>query len=196
MMSMNLVRTRWRLLALFGLFSLAGCHVPDHVVVHVSRQQIQDQVDTRFPMEKRELICKAKFTDPVVRLMPDTNGVGVDIKARLEFARDAAIDGRGSFEGTLDYDPSLGQLYVRKIRLVDTHLESVPASIAPLVRGIGGMKTVDGLFREICRAVPPHLADMKIGQLPDDWKGRTAKSVIRTVRVNGDGLDIEIGVPR
>jgi hypothetical protein len=79
---------------------------------------------------------------------------------------------------------------------VETHRDSVPAKAAPIVAGLGGMTTLDSLFREICQAVPPKIADVKIAQLPVDWRGTTAKSVIRTVQVSGDGLDIEVGLPR
>ena len=47
---------------LLPLLLLSGCQGRNSVAIHVSRQQIQQQLASRFPIEKREMFFKAVFT--------------------------------------------------------------------------------------------------------------------------------------
>jgi hypothetical protein len=181
--------------AVLLILLLAGCHAPDRLTFHISRSQIQQQLSAQFPIEKNDLLFTTSFRDPVVSLIPESNEVQVDSVARIAMTRDVAVDGRISLAGQVVYDPGTGGLYIRGIRLVDTHLDSVPEAIRPVVKSLGGLPAVDRLFKQVCKVVPPRIADVKLAQLPDDWQGRTAKAFIRSARVGRDGIDVEIGFP-
>ena len=170
-----------------------GCAARDSVTIHVSREQIQGQLAARFPIEKRELLLKVTFSDPQVLVHADR--VGIQAKARLEATPDAAVTGRLALDGGPHYDPNTGELLLTNVRVADARLDTVPPKLTPFLEPLGGLPAIQGLFVEICKIVPPHLSDIKLGQLPGDWKGRAAKSVLRSVVVQGDGLDIEIGLP-
>lgn len=185
-----------RLPALLLIICLAGCKSPDSIIVHMSKAEIQSRLAARFPVEKRELFYKATFTDPAVVLDGNGNEIGLDVTSRLEVTRDIVLGGRVSLQGAVDYDPASGALLIRKIHILRTHLDTVPAGIAPVLDRFGGLPAVDRLFGEACKRLPPHISDLKIGQVPKDWRGDIAKSVIRSVRVVPDGLDVEIGLPR
>ena len=176
-----------------ALLALTGCAARDSVTVHLSREKIQEQLAARFPIEKRELLFKAVFSDPQVLL--HANRIGIEAKTRLEATPDTAVTGRLSLDGALHYDPATGELVLTEVRLTEAKLDTVPANLMPLLQPIGGLSAIRELFTEICKAVPPRLSNIKLGQLPADWKGNAAKSVLRGVVVQGDGLDIEIGLP-
>jgi hypothetical protein len=110
-------------------------------------------------------------------------------------SHDVAIAGRVAMEGGLEYDPGSGALFIRKIRVVETHIDSVPPKVASLLDAVGGVKSLDRVFNEVSRIVPPRIADVKIAELPGDWRGQAARAVIRSVRVGGDGVDVEVGLP-
>ena len=191
------MRNHRLLMCLFGLWvllALSGCAARDSVTVHISKEQIQEQLAARFPIEKRELLLKITFSDPQVLLHADR--IGIEAKARLEGMPDAAVTGRLSLDGNLYYDPNTGELLLTKVRVVDANLDTVPAKLTPFLEPLGGVSAIHGLFTEICKVVPPRLTDIKLGHLPDDWKGKAAKSVLRGAVVQGDGLDIEVGLPR
>jgi hypothetical protein len=182
------------LFAVSALLALTGCPARDSVTVHISKAKIQEQLASRFPIEKRELLLKVVFSDPQVLLHADR--IGVEAKTRLEATPDAAITGRLSLDGDLHYDPVAGEFLLTNVRLADARLDTVPPKLMTVLQPIGGLSTIQSLFDEVCKVVPPRLSDVKIGRLPDDWKGNAAKSVIRSVAVQGDGLDVEVGLPR
>ena len=177
-----------------GLLALTGCAARDSVTLHLSKEKIQEQLAARFPIEKRELLFKAVFSDPQVLLRE--NRIGIEAKTRLEATPDTAVTGRLSLEGDLNYDPNAGELVLTNVHLTEAKLDTVPEKLLPLLKPIGGLTAVQDLFTEICKAVPPRLSNIKLGQLPADWKGNAAKAVLRGVVVQGDGLDIEVGLPR
>jgi hypothetical protein len=177
-----------------ALLALTGCAARDSVTVHLSREQIQEQLAARFPIEKRELLFKAVFSDPQVLL--HANRIGIEAKTRLEATPDTAVTGQLSLDGDLRYDPTSGELVLTEVRLTEAKLDTLPPNLVPLLKPIGGLPAIQEIFAEICKTVPPHLSNIKLGQLPADWKGNAAKSVLRGVVVQGDGFDIEIGLPR
>ena len=181
-------------LGLAALSALAGCRARDSVTVHISKEKIQEQLAARFPIEKRELLLKVVFSDPQVLVHADR--IGIEAKTRLEATPDTAATGHLSLDGDLHYDPTAGELLLTNVRLADAKLDTVPPKLTPFLEPLGGLPAIQGLFTEICKVVPPHLSNLKIGHLPDDWKGQAAKSVLRSVTVQGDGLDIEVGLPR
>ena len=174
----------------------SGCAGRDSVSVHIPREQIQARVATKFPITKQELFLKAVFTNPHIRLDPVANRIGIDVKARISVTPGAAIGGRVSLDGDLVYEPASGEFFVRNIRLADAHIDSVPPDVATALRQIGGISTVEYPFRELCKHFPPKISDIKAGQLPDDWKGRAARCVLRRLVIKADGIDAEVGLPR
>jgi hypothetical protein len=175
---------------------LPGCRARDSITIHISKEQIQEQLAARFPIEKQELLLKAVFRDPQILLKPGSDRIGVEARTLLQVTPEATITGRVTLEGDFRYEPGSGQFLLKNIRLVDARIDTVSPRIESEIRKIGGLPTVQGIFTEICKLVPPRISDVRVGQLPDDWKGRAAKAVVRSVAVTGDGLDVEVGLPR
>jgi len=178
------------------LVALMGCHAHDSITVHITREQIQQQLAPRFPIEKRELFLKAVFRDPQVLLTPDSNRIGMAATTLLQVAPEETITGRIALDGELRYEPESGQLFLKNIRLVDAHIDAISPQMEPAIKRLGGLPTVQLVFKEMCKLVPAKISDVKVGQLPADWKGKAAQSVIRSVVVKGDGVNVEIGLPR
>ena len=187
-------RLQWCFWGVVALLAFPGCAARDSVTVHLSKEKIQEQLAAHFPIEKRELLFKAVFSDPQVLL--HANRIGFEAKTRLEATPDTAVTGRLSLEGELHYDPNAGELVLTNVRLTEAQLDTVPEKLLPVLKPIGGLSAIQDLFTEICKAGPPRLSNLTLGQLPADWKGNAAKSVLRGVVVQGDGLDIEVGLPR
>jgi hypothetical protein len=177
------------------LMILMGCHTRDSIVVHITKDQMRRQLASRFPIEKRELFLRAVFSDPQILLTPGSDRIGVGAATLLELKPEQTITGRIALDGQLRYVPESGQLFLKNIRLVDAHIDRVSPQIEPALKKIGGLPTVKLLFGEICKQAPPKISDVKLGQLPDNWKGNAARSAIRSVTVEGDGLDVEFGLP-
>jgi len=151
-----------------------------HTIV-LSREEIQRAVEKKFPIEKRELILSATFSNPTVRLDEGSDRIGLasSVDARLIGAK--ALSGRLELDGRVDYDPPTGELY-----LTDPQVRTME------IAGLGERET--GLAKSLASlALAASLDRVLLYRLKENKpKEAEAKRRVKSVKVTHGRVVIEL----
>ena len=85
--------------------------LPRNTIV-LSADDLQRELDRRFPIERNEPMLSVRFFDPRVTLDERTSRVGMGITTSASAMGLKTVSGRTDVEGTVRYDQETGELYL------------------------------------------------------------------------------------
>jgi hypothetical protein len=87
-----------------GVFlPISGCETRE-VVVTMTRDEIQERIASRFPIEKSALVVALVLQKPTVILKDGTDRIGLDMPVDFKVLSDTAASGRLTASGVPRYD--------------------------------------------------------------------------------------------
>jgi hypothetical protein len=149
----------------------------------LTEDQIQQALDEKFPIVKRELLGKISFEDPKVDLYEGTDrmGLGITVRAALPGMKEAI--GRVEADGEIKYDPAKGELYFTKAVIRDLTISGVKEEDIERAKPL-----VSNLAASYLDRVPIYRLD------PLKPKEARARDRIRSLKVEQGRLVLQLGL--
>ena len=168
--------------ALIGVFGSSACSAFRKELV-LSRDDLQAQIEGRFPLEKKKRLIKLRLSEPELLLRPDHARIGMRLAIEAKLPGVRPLSGVLEADGELVYSPELGRFASAEGRLLDLG-----------VQGLGGKK--QKMLEEIVAAVVAYqLSSITVYELDQaDFKESLAKLVLKSVEVHGDVVVVEVGL--
>ena len=170
-------------LILVGIFALILTGSMRHTV-RLTAADIQSQLETKFPVERSELIFTWRFTDPVVAIDSGTERVRLGVSVAVSSLGKEVVTSRAQVEGSVRYESSKGELF----------LDSPTARLDEL--DVAGLpeKYRETAGKLIEKALQEYLARMPLYRLKSsDTKMLMVRRVLKSMRVRDGELLIELG---
>lgn len=160
----------------------------ERATVRIGQAQLRAEMDKRFPVERPVfLLLNYRLSDPRLTLLPDTSrvalGLSIGLNARLDGER-SNLQGSIDVETGLRYDAAAGALFLVDPVITDLELDGVPER--HLSRVHDGARLV---LAELFSRYPAYTLDR------GDLRQQAVKLVLRSLRVEGDAVVLELGVP-
>jgi hypothetical protein len=131
---------------------VSGCGNPE-VEVTLTKEDLQQKIAPRFPIEKKLLVAEVTLHSPEIYLTVDRVGMKISVDALLlKFP----INGKVDIQGTLRYDAPTGQFFVSDVTVIAVELSNQ------------SMGKTDKLKEIIAPLIIDHLRDTPVYTLPDD----------------------------
>jgi hypothetical protein len=151
--------------------------------LELGQADLQQWIESRFPIRK-EGVVTLTLKDPVVRLEPHDDRLGIELTVRGEIVKGLALEGRWMVDGEPAYDCGKGELYLRNpaVRGINPALR---------IRSANGSSS-KGLMEEVLAGA---LSDVPVYKLERGRLGHAlAKLCLKSVQVRGDRLIAELGL--
>jgi hypothetical protein len=129
-------------LALIGLAAwwLAGAPA----TVTLTREQVQQEVQKRFPLERTEFLVTGRLSDPTVILNPQTDRIGIGVSVSLSAPAIKPLTARGELEGQVRFDAQTRELYLDAPELRLTEAVGLSGS---------QLRTAEGIIRPLLKTL-------------------------------------------
>lgn len=122
-------------MGLAGLLGvIAGAGQAQAFQVEITEAQIQAEVTTMFPIRQQLPFVSAVFSDPRVRIVPDSDRVRLALSLQARLAAEVDAAGEAEIEGSLGYDAATGEFHLIRPSVVRLHLDLLPRDTLELVR--------------------------------------------------------------
>ena len=149
-----------------------------------TQQQIEEQLEKRFPMHKRYLLLiEVHYENPRVRLTEGSSDIGVGVDARVNVVDDKELTGSADLVTKIAYDPDSGTFVLRDARLERLRVAGISEKKMDRVTGIANQ-----LAAERVNGIPIYKLR------PTDVKKAFARLVLKSVAVRNGVLHVEVGV--
>lgn len=155
----------------------------DGISIYLTEAQLQQQLETKFPIERSLLLAKAVFSDPKVQLKEGTNRIHLSADAVAIVPTQPEWKGSAEFSGGVRYDPEQGAILLEDARIENLVLAGVPEKYHAPVKELGTV-----VAREYLNRVPIYKLD------PADYRQSVALFVLKSVSVENGRLRIVLGV--
>ncbi len=155
------------------------------IVVDISQEQIQQQLDKKFPIQKTYLVSSVTLSNPKVELKngSDRIFVGVNVAAGIPAVKN--VSGAAEISGKVDYDPNAGEFFLKDAQLEKVSMTGLPDKHIDQVKTI-----VDALAKEV-------LNRFSIYKLQEsDRLQAITKLFLQSVGVEGGKLRIKMGLKK
>ncbi len=162
---------------------LAGGNAAAYTL-ELSDKELQQAVQGHFPIVQETLFSRVTLSRPEVRLNAKSNRIGLAVSVALSVQKTLVGQGRGLIDGTLEYRAKTGEFYLRDPRLRQVRLSRVKPEYNTLVRDFLG-----GLTRQAF----PFIVVYRLQD--DDLRQRMLKASLKSVRVRGGKVLVEMGLP-
>src|SRR5688500_13524187 len=83
-----------------GVWWIAGAPA----TITVTREELQAEVETRFPIEKSELLYTGRLSEPRVLLNPQTDRIGIGVSIDVSSPVVKSLTGKGEIDGRVRFD--------------------------------------------------------------------------------------------
>jgi hypothetical protein len=166
--------------AVFFALSLSGAACGFQKDITVSRNEIQNKVDLKFPIEKDVIIAKANLKYPEIYFKG--NQIGMKLQYTGRFLKKPA-EGQIDFHGPLIYKPEKGSFYFSRLEVVNFTVNKESLSNREKLQGI-----IESILNEFIGDIPVHRLNQR------DFKERLAKLLLKKVRVENENLILTVGL--
>lgn len=149
--------------------------------VRLTEDQLQAQIDTIMPIEKKQLMTTIRIFEPQLELVPDTNQIGIAVS--LEAIAPGGLKGaaHGRLLGSIRYEKEQGAFYISDPELAHLHFKRVPDSLNKEITRVVQLALVQALNR-----YPVYRFNDK------DGRQKMAKSMLESVTVDDEVLLIKL----
>ena len=112
--------------------------------VTLTRDDLQREVEKRFPIEKSEILVTVRLSEPRVLLKPDSDRIGLGVTITVSAPIIQSLKGKGELDGELRFDSESRELYLDSPDLKiteasgisDKDLRAAEELIGPLLRNV------------------------------------------------------------
>ena len=151
--------------------------------IRLSATQIQAQMQQKFPIEKRELVFVARFSNPTVAIDASSGRVQLGMSTVISGLGMKPIAGMTICEGRMRYESAKGEFFLDSAKVTQQELVGVPDKYRGLATGL------------IEKGIPEYLARNSIYRLDTkDTNMGWIKRVLKSVRVESGEFVIELGL--
>ena len=164
------------------IFSLAYAAFSFGYTKTFTEAELQRSLDAIMPIEKTQLLVTLRLSDPDIDLIKDTDELG--IRANVSVRAPGGLKGQGlvRMTGSIDYDASTGSFFIVKPKVTELVIDNLAE------------KYQEGVKQLVQSALSHSMVKYPVYQLrDDDMQQRMAKAVIKSVSVEDQRLNVEIG---
>ena len=158
---------------------------PRQLVINIPQMQIQEKIETEFPLEKDLVFLTAQLKNPNINLDQTTERVtlSLDTAVRLKPGIiNGELPGMVSLSSGISYEAEVGTIYLDDIKIEQIDLEPLPQQAIGKVTDI-----VNALSSDVIESVPIHtLDDNKVKQ-------RGVKWILKDVAIADQELVVTLG---
>ncbi len=150
--------------------------------LEVRQAELQRWVESKFPI-RRENFVTLTLRDPIVKLEPEDDRIGIELTVRAEIGKGVAVEGRWLVDGEPAYDRDKGEFYLHNpaVRSVNPALFIQDSN--PLTQGVN-----EAILGKIFYHLPVYT-------LKDDRLSHSlAKLLVKSIKVRGDRVIVELGL--
>lgn len=154
------------------------------LVIRIRQDQIQQQLDQRFPIEKTlMLVAKVVVAHPQVNLQEsgDRLRFGVDVTLSVPTQQD--IKGSAAMSGKVEYDAEKGEFFLTDAQVEKLEMPGIPEKYGSQVQTVLGT-----ISKEVLNRIP--LYSLK----DSDRAQAMAKLFLKDVSVGGGELRVTMGL--
>ena len=163
---------------------LAACNRPEPVVISVSKDEIQQRLAAKFPVERSKLMTDVVLSDPEAILVPGADRAGLAVSVSVKPPLVGPFNGRLAATGKLDYRFEEKGFYLRDVTIDSLEIEGVDDGILAKIKG------------PVEAVALGYLAEHPVYELKDrNLKEITAAFVLRSVTVEDGQLKATIAPP-
>ena len=170
-----------------ALILLAGLYLfikKPQIEIHITAEQIQNQLKEKFPYEKSQfLIVKTVFSDPRVRLENGNNRIGVSFNLSVLLTGVETLKSVVYADAEIQYDAESKSVLLVAPDLKELKIEGLPSRATAIVRDIVGQAVL-----EILTSRPVY----QIKQT--DTKTKIAGAFLKDIKVENGILVIVLGI--
>jgi hypothetical protein len=169
---------------ILGIASIVVYQVLNYrVVVELSQSQIQEQLDARFPIRKRQTFFSVVLSEPVVNLEEGSDRLDFSITIDLKLLQAKTLKGTTQVSGKVRYQPETGAFYFDEALVKQLDISGVPGmfegEIKPLIKA----------------AMVEYLQTQPVYQLkPKDTPRSLIRLLVKSVNVEQSKLKVTLGV--
>lgn len=168
---------------LFCFVLLAYSNIAGALTLKFTEAELQEKVSAMMPLEKKKGFITIVISDPVVKLLKDSNRIG--IKTNMAASIPGLINGTGMAEitGSLSYNKDKGTFHMLDPVITAMHIDKVPEKFQPKIKDMAQ------------KSLSNTMATRPIYQLrDDDMKHKLAKATLKSVAVKEEKLVVEFGL--
>ena len=164
------------------IFSLAYATFSFGYTKSFTEDQLQRSLDAIMPIEKTQLLVTLRLSEPDIDLIKDTDELGIRTNISVRAPGGLKGQGRVRMTGSIDYDASTGSFFIVKPKVTELTVDNL------------AKKYQKGVKQLVQSALSHAMVKYPVYQLrDDDMQQRMAKAVIKSVSVEGQRLNVEIG---
>jgi len=166
-----------KILMIIALFLLIGCGGTFQKEIVISREEIQEMVNAKFPYDKNALVARLTLHDPQIYFVENNIGMRLEFKGNW---LEKEIKGYVAFDGKIAY--RRGAFYLEEFNVTEFAETNVNSDTERL-RGI------------LANVVNNYISKHPVYKLnPRDFKQNLAKILLRDVFVRGSDLVAVVGI--
>jgi hypothetical protein len=169
-----------RALCLGFVLALLGCK--QTVTVEIERDEIQQKLAAKFPIQKPLLLGSVTFENPNVILREGSDRIGVELDFKLQLPIVPPYSGKLGVNGKPEYRPLEKAFYLREAALERFEVAGLPAAEAERLRG-----PTEIVARTVLDSLPVYRFEQR------NWKEVSAEHLLKDVRVQGGKLHATLG---
>lgn len=148
--------------------------------IYISKAQIQEMLDKKFPYDKNVIIARLTFDSPAVYFAEKNIGLKLNYYGKF---LDKEIKGFLDFNGQIAYKQKNGAFYLSNFDIVEIVVDN------------GDFSNVEKLKTTILKIVEKYLAMFPVYKLDqNDFKKNLASLLIEDVNVKNEQLVITLGI--
>ena len=156
-----------------------------HRTIRLTAPEIQSELAAKFPLEKRQLLFTARFTDPTVSIDPLTSRITLGFSTTVSALGMKAATGRAEGEGAIRYEPSSGELFLDSpvVKVKGFELTGLPEKYQHAGSDL------------IAKGLQEYLVHTPIYRLSDkDSKLLSARRALKSIHIKDGTVLIELGL--
>lgn len=151
--------------------------------LELSEQDLQEKLDELLPVSKTKYGSTLYLSDPRIRLHGNSREVGLFCRADVHAPLNLKISGSAKFRGAVVYEQEEAAFYIRRLKIEQLVISGLPEGLSKNLKRLAQIATATALER-----YPVYT----LGNVESTHK--FARMALRSLRVNGDKLEIEMGM--
>ncbi len=151
--------------------------------VSLSREDLQEQIDQRFPVSRRAGLIDVTFSDPRVNLVTGSDRIGLALKlaSRLPFV--GSLDGHLEVSGLIAYNQETRQVFFHEPRIDLIEIDGVDPKTVGATQN-----AVQAVARAVLSGVPVYTLEQRT------LKEAAMQYLLKSVRVRDGTLILEMAL--
>lgn len=167
------------------VFVLASCASggPFRKRLVFERDELQQKIESKFPLKKKKAVLTATFSNPKVMLSEGADRLGIALDVTISLPLGKKYRGRTEVDGEIQYNPAKGEFSVVNSQVRKLDIEKLPEKYEDPLQGLAE------------KVVEMYLSDVPVYKLDQSgFKHSLAKLMLKSVQVEDGQLVVIIGI--